>query len=109
MPAETLEWYEQSRNVPMHNLNIQLSEPAFAEAKRVAAATGLSVEEIIAADVEARFAFGGDVPDSFFTPAILAEIDEAREEVKLGGSLTLDQVRDQRLAKSTSWRENHRA
>jgi hypothetical protein len=92
----------------MRNLNIQLSEPAFAEAKRVAAASGVSVEEIIAADVEAHFAFGGDVPDSFFTPAILAEIDEARAEAKLGGSLTLDQVRVQRLAKSKVWRENRR-
>jgi len=36
-----------------HDLNIQLSEPAFAEAKRVAAAIDLSVEEMIAADVEA--------------------------------------------------------
>jgi len=93
----------------MHNLSIQLSEPAFAEAKRVAAASGLSVEEIVAADVEAHFAFRGDAPDSFFTPAILAEIDEARAEAKLGGSLTLDQVRDQRLAISKAWREHHHA
>lgn len=92
----------------MQNLNIQLSEPAFAEAKRVAAASGLSVEEIIAADVEAHFNFRGDTPDSFFTPAILAEIDMAREEAKLGGSMTLDQVREVRLAKSKAWRENHR-
>jgi hypothetical protein len=93
----------------MHNLNIQLSEPAFDEARRVAAANGLSVEEMIAADVEAFFALGGDVPDSFFTPAILAEIDEARAEAKLGGSLTLDQVIERRLAKSKIWRENHHA
>ena len=89
--------------------SFQSHSTAFAEAKRVAAASGLSVEEIIAADVEAHFAFGGDVPDSFFTPAILAEIDGARAEAKLGGSLTLDQVRDQRLAKSKAWRENHLA
>ncbi len=79
----------------MHNLNIQLSEPAFAEAKRVATAAGLSVEEIISAEAEALFDFSGEVADSFFTPAILAEIDDARAEAKLGGGLTLDEVRQE--------------
>ena len=64
--------------------------------------------DILEANVDAHFAFGG-VSDSFFTPAILVEIDEARAEAKMGGNLTLDQVRDQRLTKSKAWRGNQRA
>lgn len=91
----------------MQNLHIQLSDPVYAAIQEAATASGLSVEAMVARQLVADF--GNDVGNDFFTPEILAEIDAAREEAKLGGSVSLDEMRERRLAKSKAWRESHHA
>lgn len=91
----------------MRSLNIQLPDPVYSAIAQAAAASGLSVEAIVAKQLAVDF--GDEVPTGFFSPALLAEIDAAREESRLGGSLSLDEVTERRLAKSKAWRENRPA
>ena len=91
----------------MHNLNIQLPDPLYAELVQDAATNGQSVETIVLDRIRANST--DDLPADFWTPELLASLDAAAAEADQGGSLTLDEVRDRRIAKSEAWQEAHAA
>ena len=90
----------------MRSLNIQLPEPLYDGAAQAAASAGLSLEAFVLDAVQSRVEDDTGVPDSFFTPQIVAEIDAAIVEADKGGSLTvaetweeLAKFQESRLAK----------
>lgn len=91
----------------MHSLNIQLSDDTYAALAAVAQSNGRSVEAIAADQLKADFT--DELPVGFWTPELLANIDAVAAEANQGGSLTIEQVREQRLAKGRAWRANHPA
>jgi hypothetical protein len=93
----------------MHRLNVQLSEPTYAAIAQAAATSGVSVEAMAAEQLESDFSDGGDAPEGFFTPDILAEIDAARAEAREGKNVTMAEMRLQLAAQRETWLRNHRA
>jgi len=93
----------------MQSINVELSEQVYTAIARAAASGGVSVEAIIVQQLEADFADGGDVPATFFSSRILAEIDDAIAEADDRGSLPLSEVMSQIATKSRAWRANHPA
>lgn len=86
---------------------IHLSDEAFKRAEAVAESRGFdSVEDLLTdiLDEEAKFVSG--VPDSFFTPAILAEIDKGIAEANAGRLHSLVEVREHFRQKSKAWRQD---
>ena len=93
----------------MHSLQIELKDPAFRVISRAAKAQGVTVEAFVSEHLTSEYVPFGDVPDSFFTPLILAEIDAAAAEAKEGGSLPMEEVMARMGEKSRAWRDNHLA
>lgn len=93
----------------MRSLNIQLPEPLYDEAAQAAASAGLSLEAFVLDAVQSRVEDDAGVPDSFFTPQIMAEIDAAIVEADKGGGITMEQMRQQIAAEREAWLANRPA
>ncbi len=83
-----------------------MPDEIYAQAVKVAEASGFgSVEEYLSARVRDEVSWNaGDVPDSFFTPEILAAIEEGMADADAGRLHSLDEVKAHFKQKSKEWR-----
>lgn len=85
----------------MRTLSIQLPDPAFDEAAREAAASGLSVEEFVAEMViDGLHGTGGDTP---LTTEQIEKVRQAQAEIARGDSLTDEEVKAHFARKRAAW------
>ncbi len=91
----------------MRSLHLQLPDLLYQEIAQAAAASGQTVESVVVDQLVADFT--DTLPSSFWTPELLASIDAAAAEADLGGSMTVEQVKEHRLSKSREWRASHPA
>jgi hypothetical protein len=89
----------------MRDVHLQLTDEAFARAEREAQAVGASVEQFLADYVQDSLADDSNV-DSFFTPEVLAELDEAVAEAAADPTrYTPDEVDRHFAEKSAAWKK----
>lgn len=87
--------------------HIQLSDQLYKQAQRRASEVGFqSVDEYVAEMIETDVGISTENFDHFFTPQIIAELDQIQAEIKAGGkTYTQDEIDEHFRRKSQAWRE----
>ena len=81
---------------------VQISEPTYDQARRVADASGVSVERLIEGLLKFQLAARQEEPDRV-PPAELAKAEEGLRQIEAGDFLTLEQVREELAANRATW------
>ena len=101
MQSETLQCIESSVKKAMHA--VSLPDSLYVEAQRVAAASGSSVERIVAEAVKIYLHDDQDNLDQRFTPDVIACLDRAAAQADAGLVMTFDQYEAQFQMKREAW------
>jgi hypothetical protein len=102
---ETLQYFESSGKEAMHAVSIP--DALYVEAQRVAAASGSSVERIVAEAVKVYLHDDVDNLDQRFTPEVIAALDSAAAQADSGMVMTFDQYEARFQLKREAWLKEH--
>jgi hypothetical protein len=88
---------------------VQLPDQLYQQAQQRAHAAGFqSVDEYVAQIVESDVSAASEDFDHFFTPEIVAELDQIRAEIQAGAkTYSSEEVDEFFRQKSQAWRETH--
>jgi len=88
----------------MHQVQLELTDQLYNQAKRRAVEAGFkSVNDYIADMVSDDLAIDTENLDHLFTPERLAHIDKAAAQIKAGQGYTMEEVREHLAEKRADW------
>ncbi len=93
----------------MHQIHLQLTDQLYAQAQRRASEAGFaSLDEYIVGVVSEDLASEQENLDHRFTPAVVAHLDQLRDEIQAGTTTYSETDVDTYLQeKSQAWRASH--
>lgn len=87
---------------------VSIPDQLFAQAQHEAAANGVTVSAYVASLISQAVQSDPDNFDHFFTPSVIAELDEIVAEIDAGGkTYSSAEVDDHFIQKRNAWLANH--